>query len=129
MQRFVFWTGVYNVVAGACFLFPGFVKLIGVSLPSSDFWLWFPAAAVIYLGVLLILCSRNLPARAPLVYWEGILRIVAFFLFGGFGFFGGLGIMLGVIGTIDLVFGLIYLVGLPIALRTGATNLLLDRAG
>jgi hypothetical protein len=27
MRKFVFWTGVYNIVAGASFLFPGLVSL------------------------------------------------------------------------------------------------------
>jgi hypothetical protein len=49
------------------------------------------AASIIYLGLALVLSSRDLAARASFVYWEGILRVVAFFLFAGFGFLGGLG--------------------------------------
>jgi len=128
MRKFVFWTGVYNIVAGVTFLFPGIVSLLGVKLPESNFWVWFGAAAVIYLGIVLVLSSRNLAARASLVYWEGILRVAAFFLFAGFGFLGDLGLMLGVLGIVDLLIGLVYLIGLPKALNTTAANLLLDRA-
>jgi len=128
MQKFVFWTGVYTAIAGLGFLLPEFVRLLGIKLPPSNFWLWVPAVIIIYLGIMLILCARNLPARASLVYWEGILRIAAFFLFAGFGFFGGFGIMLGVLGIIDLVIGLIYLIGLPKTQSTSAASLLLDRA-
>jgi len=127
MKKFVFWTGIYNVVAGISFLFPGIASLLGVKLPESNFWVWFAAAAVIYLGIALVLCSRNLAARASLVYWEGILRVAAFFLFGGFGFLGDLGIGIGVLGIVDLLIGLVYLIGLPKALNTTAANLLLDR--
>jgi len=127
VNKFVFWTGVYNVIAGLSFLFPGMVSLLGVKLPESNFWVWVVASTVIYLGIALVLCSRKLAARASLVYWEGILRIAGFFLFSGFGFFGDLGILSGVLGIIDLLIGLVYLIGLPKTLNTSAANLLLDR--
>lgn len=127
MRKFVFWTGIYNIVVGISFLFPKLVRLLGVKLPESNFWVWIVAAAVIYLGIVLVLCSRNLAARASLVCWEGLLRIVAFFLCAGFGFLGGLGIVLGVLGVIDLLIGLGYLLGLPKALTTTVADLLLDR--
>ncbi len=126
MQRFVFWTGVYNIVLGAGILVPGFPDLLGIQTTDSIFWLWLPAILVIYLGLLLILCSRNLQARATLVYWEGILRVLVFLLLAYFGFLGDLGIMLGIIGIIDLLIGLGYLVGLPRALNTSPASLLMD---
>jgi hypothetical protein len=100
---------------------------LGIKLPPSNFWLWFPAALIIFVGIVLILCSRNLSARAPIVYWEAILRIVGFLVLGGFGFFGGFGIILGILGIVDLVIGLIYFIGLPISLGTNAANLLFDK--
>lgn len=127
MRKFVFWTGIYNIVAGISFLFPRMVSLLGVKLPESNFWVWFAAAAAIYLGIVLVLSSRNLAARASLVYWEGILRVAAFLLFGGFGFLGDLGIVVGILGIVDLLIGLVYLIGLPKTLNTTAANLLLDR--
>jgi len=127
VNKFVFWTGVYNIVAGLSFLFPRMVSLLGVKLTESNFWVWVVASTVIYLGIALVLCSRKLAARASLVYWEGILRIAGFFLFSGFGFLGDLGILSGVLGIIDLLIGLVYLIGLPKTLNTTAANLLLDR--
>ena len=126
MQRFVFWTGVYDIVMGITLSCPWIVDSLGVKPPPSNFWLWLPAILVIYLGILLVLSSRNLAARASLVYWEGILRIGGFIVFGGFGFLGDLGIMVGVIGIIDLAIGLVYLIGLPKALKTTSSGLLLD---
>jgi hypothetical protein len=126
MKKFVFWTGIYNIVVGLVISCPWVVKLLGTPLPSSYFWLWFAAVLVIYLGILLVLCSRNLKGRASLVYWEGILRIVAFLLVAGFGVFGGLGPAITLLGIIDLAIGLVYLIGLPKALNTPPKNLLLD---
>ncbi|MCX6001165.1 MAG: hypothetical protein NTY79_01310, partial [Chloroflexi bacterium] len=91
------------------------------------FLLWFSAALVIYLGIVLVISSMNMKARAPVIYWEGILRIVGFFLMAGFGLFGGLGPAVALLGVVDLVIGLVYLVGLPKALNTTAMNILLDR--
>jgi hypothetical protein len=127
MSKFVFWTGVYNIIAGISFLFPGIVSLLGVKLPESNFWVWVVASTVIYVGIALVLCSRKLADRASLVYWEGILRVAGFFLFSGFGFLGDLGILPGILGIVDLLIGLVYLIGLPKTLHTTAANLLLDR--
>jgi hypothetical protein len=127
MRSFVFWTGIYNVIAGISFLVPGLVSLLGIRASESNFWVWTVAASVIYLGVALVLSSRRLAERAPVVYWEGILRIVAFFLFGGYGFLGDLGLVAGILGVLELVIGLVYLIGLPRALGKPAMDLLLDR--
>jgi hypothetical protein len=128
MKKFVFWTGIYNIVGGISFLGPKAPGFSLVKFPESNFWVWTFGAALAYLGLALVLCSRDLSARASLVYWDGILRIVGFFLFAGFGFLGGLGVALGIIGIIDLLIGLVYLIGLPKALNTTVSNLLLDRA-
>jgi len=126
MQKFIFWTGVYNVVAGITFLFPQIAIFLGVTLPDSNVWVWTVAVAIIYLGIALIVCSRDLNNRAALVYWEGLLRLVAFFLFAGFGFFGGLGTIMGILGIVDLIIGIVYLIGLPKALHASPKELLFD---
>lgn len=126
MNKFVFWTGVYNIVLGLGFLFPPLVGVLRVPVPVSGIWVQLPATFVIFLGVLLILCSRSLRYRATIVFWEGILRIVVFFLLAGYGFFGGLGISMVIVGTVDLVIGLIYLFGLPRSLGVKGAQLLID---
>ena len=128
MKQFVFWTGVYNILLGLGFLFPPMVGFLRVPVPESGVWVQLPATLVIYLGVLLILCSRSLRSRAPLVCWEGILRIVAFLLLAGYGFFGGLGISMALVGIVDLIIGLIYLIHLPKSLGVRVSQLLLDSA-
>jgi len=127
MQKFIFWTGVYNMVAGFTFLFPPIAVFLGVTLPDSNVWVWTVAVAIIYLGIAMIMSSRDLNNRATFVYWEGILRLVAFFLFSGFGFFGGLGMIMGILGIVDLLIGIVYLIGLPKALHVSPKELLFDQ--
>ena len=126
MEKFVFGTGVYNVLLGLGFLFPPLLDFLRVPAPESAVWVQLPATLVIYLGVLLILCSRKLRSRASIVWWEGILRFAAFLLLAGYGLFGGLGISMALVGTIDLVFGLIYEFGLPRSLGLKASQFFLD---
>jgi hypothetical protein len=57
---------------------------------------------------------------------EGILRIVVFFLLAGYGFFGGLGISMALVGIVDLVIGLIYVFGLPKSLEVKGAQLFFD---
>jgi hypothetical protein len=75
---------------------------------------------------MLIICSRNLQARASIVYWEGILRIGLFFLLAGYGFFGGLGMAMAFVGIIDLIIGLGYVFRLPSSMNVTVTDLLMD---
>jgi hypothetical protein len=126
MKTFVFWTGVYNIVLGLGFLLPPLVDFLQVPAPDDGFWVRLPATIVIYLGISLIICSRKLRERASIVYWEGILRIVLFFLLAGYGFFGGLGIAMALVGIIDGVIGLVYVFGLPRSLDVRAGELLVD---
>lgn len=128
MKRFVFWTGVYNIVLGLGFLLPPMVDFLKVPVPDSGIWVQLPAIIVIYLGIVLILCSRSLRTRAAIVCWEGILRIIVFFLLAGYGFFGGLGINMALVGIVDLIVGLIYIIGLPKSLGIKGAQLLIDSA-
>jgi len=127
VKKFVFWTGIYDLLVGIGFFFPSLAPLLGVQQPESLFFSWSPALLTTFLGVMLILCSWNLTARGTLVYWEGILRLVGFLMLGYFGFIGGLGLAIGVMAVIDLVIGVVYLVGLPKALKVSHLDLLLDR--
>ena len=126
MKKFVFWTGGYNILLGLEFLCPPLMGFLRVPVPESGIWVQLPATIVIYLGILLILCSRSLRSRACIVCWEGILRIFAFLLLAGYGLFGGLGISMVLVGIVDLVIGLIYLVGLPRSLEVKGAQLLFD---
>ncbi len=127
MKTFVFWTGVYDILLGAGFFIPQLPDLLGIKEPQSNFYTLLPATLIVYLGILLIISSRDLEARAPIVYWEGILRIAGFVLAAGYGFLGNLGAVLGWIGVLDLLIGLVYLIGLPRYLKLPASAILLDK--
>lgn len=127
MKRFVFWTGIYNILAGSSFFFPPLISMLGIKIPESYFWLSVPAATFVFTGVTLVLSSRNLEARGSIVYWEAVLRIIGFIIFTGFGFLGEIGIVVGVLGVVELLIGLIYLIGLPKMLNTSGVTLLLDK--
>ena len=127
MKQFVFWTGVYNILLAVSSLIPAVAELLGLAAPDTRFYVWLPGILIIYLGIVLILASRNLHERASLVFWEGILRLVGFVVATRYGFFGEFGVSLGMVGVIDLLVGLVYIIGLPIALKRSMIALLLDR--
>lgn len=127
MKKFVYWTGIYNIVLGLSFFIPGYFELIGFNTPTSLYWTLNLGFFVIFIGLTLVYCSRDLATRANLVYINAFLRIVGFCLLTGFGFFGDLGIMAGFAGFTDLVIGLVYLFGLPASQNKSHMDLLLDR--
>jgi hypothetical protein len=127
MKQFVFWTGMYNILLAISSLIPAVAKGLGLAAPDSRFYVWLPGILIIYLGVMLILASRDLEARASLVFWEGILRVGGFVVALRYGFFGEFGASLGMVGVIDLIVGLVYIIGLPRVLNRSMVALLLDR--
>ena len=50
-----------------------------------------------------------------------------FFLLAGYGFFGGIGIVMALVGIVDLLIGLVYVFGLPRSLDVKSGDLLMDR--
>ncbi|WP_368507734.1 hypothetical protein [Bradyrhizobium lupini] len=70
-----------------------------------------------FLGIMLIVCSRDLTTRAPLVMGEAVLRFAGFGVMAGYGLWGSGGASLIASGAFDLIVALIYLIGLPRSLR------------
>jgi hypothetical protein len=126
VKSFILWTGLLSCISGV---------ILQLSLFSAHL---FPAGApgvlvhafglvAVFLGLMLILCSRDLKNRGVLVAWEGVLRVVGGSVIAGFGFLGGSGFLLGLAGLGDVAIGLVYLVWLPRHLGVSAFDLLLDR--
>ena len=128
MRRMVFWTGLFDVDVGFSLFFPGFLQILGIATPESVYWTELAGFFQFFLGAVMIISARNLATRGPLVYGAGLLRIAAFLLAGWFGFFGGLGLFLGLVALADLGLGLVFVLGLPGYLNTTHANLLLDRS-
>lgn len=127
MKFFVFWTGVINVLSGLALQFPAIsLRLMPLEPPGMVLHIF--GAMAVFLGIMLVFCSRDLPARGVLVAWEGVLRLVGFATMAGYGLFGGAGIQAALSGLVDGLFGFIYLVALPKFLGISLVDLLLDRS-
>lgn len=128
MRRFIFASAIYNVFLGLSLIIPGVPSTLGMTAPNSMLWLLLPGILAIFLGILLLLCLNDLRGRASIVYWEAFARFGAFLLLTYYGFFAGVGLMMGLAGIVDLIIGVIYVIGLPSAVGRTHGDLLLDRA-
>ena len=116
MTRFVRVAGVYNASAVVVLLTPGALGLVGVVEPYSPFWVWLPALAGLFAGIVLLLSATDLERYGAFPYWNGIVRlmfVVATFSLS-FGTSAGTFAVLLAVGDVPLALGAIY--GLPRAL-------------
>jgi hypothetical protein len=125
MRRFVFWTGASSLGVGLGLQFQGLAAYL---MPSAEpgMLLHLSGLMAIFMGILLMLCSRDLKRRGSLVVWEGVLRVSLFVVMGSYGLLGDGGIRLAMAGFGDLTIGVVYLVGLPRHLGISFLDLLLD---
>lgn len=128
MSPFVFWSGVYNAGLAVFLIFPPAYRALGLNIPAP-LWGWLLAGFLAYTSVVLVHASRDLARRAPLVYWESMLRYVAALLLIPAGLFGDLGLIAVPLGLADLGIGLMYSFGLPKELGASHRALFLDRLG
>ncbi len=127
MKRFVFWTGVANVLAGVALQFSSVsMKFIPSAPPTTMVTHLFGAIAFLT-GAMLVLCSRDLKCRGTLVAWEGILRLVGFAAMTGYGVLCHGGFPIALTGLLDGLIGVAYLYALPRHLGVSLAGLLLDR--
>jgi hypothetical protein len=126
MQKFTFWTGVYNAGLALTLTCPPFYRLLGLNIPTP-FWGWLLAGFLAFCAAVLILASRKLRQRAAFLYYESILRYIAALLLIPAGLFGDLGLIAAPLGLVDLAIGLVYMFGLPKELGVSHCALLCDR--
>lgn len=126
MKKFVFWTGMISILAGFALQWP---SLAPVLMPSAEpgMLLHLFGAMAMFLGTMLIVCSRDLRNRGSLVVWEGVLRLGGFGVMAGYGLLGGGGPSVVAAGVFDLAVGLAYLVGIPRTVGIALSALLLDQ--
>jgi hypothetical protein len=108
LSQFVFWSGVYNAGLALFLLFPPFYQAFGLNI-CAPVWGWLISGFLAFTSAVLILASRDLGRRAPLVYWEFLLRYAA------------------AMGLGDLAIGVVYMFGLPKELGVSHQDLLFDR--
>lgn len=124
LKAFVFYTALISIFSGIGLQFPAFGALL-MPTERPGLLLHLFGLMALFLGVMLVLCSRDLPRRAPLVAWEGILRLGGCALMLGYGLsLHQASLMAG--GLFDGLVGLAYLAGLPRALGVPLPKLLLD---
>jgi hypothetical protein len=126
MSAFVFWSGVYNAGLAFLLLFPSLYRMFGLNI-CAPIWGWLIAGFLSYTSVVLIYASRDLSLRAPLVYWESLLRYVAAVVLIPAGLFGDIGPVAALLGLCDLAIGLTYAFGLTRELGISHDALLFDR--
>jgi hypothetical protein len=126
MSPFVFWSGVYNAGLALFLLFPPLYRSLGLYI-CAPVWGWMIAGFLAYTSVILIYSSRDLSRRAPLVYWESLLRYVAAILVIPAGLFGDIGPIAALLGLGDLAIGVVYMFGLTKELGVSHQGLLFDR--
>lgn len=124
----VFWTGIFNIVAYAAFLCPFTLKIFFDTTQGLSNTLGFAGTAlsmpanvnnviminilgliVVFLGIFLIIASLDIEKRAWFVFWEGLTRIFVFLFFLYFVLYGSAAHILLLFGIIDLIIGIIYM--------------------
>jgi len=124
----VFWTGIFNIVAYAPLLCPftlksffgtttGLSNALGLggtvlSMPENVnhvIMINILGLIVVFLGIFLIIASLDIEKRAWFVFWEGLTRIFVFLFFLYFVLFSSAARILLLFGIIDLIIGIIYM--------------------
>ena len=124
----VFWTGIFNIVAYAPLLCPFTLKTflgtssgLGNALGLGGTVLSMPenvnhviminllGLMVVFLGIFLIIASLEIEKRAWLVFWIGVTKIFVFLFFLYFVLFSSAAQILLLFGIIDLIIGIIYM--------------------
>jgi len=127
-KRWVFWTGIFNIVTYSSFLCPYTLKRflavngkIENALGLSGIPLEFPVninhlvlfhilgGVVVFLGVMLIVASLDIKHRAWFVFYEGLIRIMAFIFILYYVILRNAAQIIVIFGAIDLIIGLIYM--------------------
>jgi hypothetical protein len=127
-RRWVFWTGIYDIVAFGVLACPFTLKMflsvsngLNEALGLGGTLAAFPVNAnnllmintlgviLIFLGIMLIVASLDIERRAWFVFWEGLIRIIFFILSFYVILFKGAAQIVFVFGIIDLIIAVIYL--------------------
>lgn len=127
-KKWVFWTGIFNIVTYSSFLCPFTLKRFLIingkienTLGLSGIPLEFPSninhlilfhilgGVVVFLGVMLVIASFDIKNRAWFVFYEGLIRIMAFIFILYYVLFSNGAQIMVIFGGIDLIIGMIYM--------------------
>jgi hypothetical protein len=128
-RRWVFWTGIFNIVAYSQMLCPFTLKIyintlnglnnaLGLggtvlSIPENVnhvIMINLLGLLVVFAGICLIIASLDIEKRAWFVFWEGFIgRFFSFLFFLYYVLFSSASQILLLSGIIDLIIGIIYM--------------------
>lgn len=124
MKKFVFLTGIFNVLFGVALQFP-FGVALALPRDSSGMTTHLFGITASFLGILLVVSSRDLERFGVFVLLEGILRIFGFAILTYYALFDGYGVTTLLLGCTDGAIGLAYLILIPKYLKTSFFKILL----
>lgn len=117
MNAFILVTGLFNVLFGIAMQFPiGVAYVLPKDSPGMTTQLFGVTAA--FLGLILILSSRDLKRFGAIVIAEGLLRMFGFAIMTYYAFFGGYSWLTFALACADGMLGLVYLSLIPKSLNT-----------
>ena len=127
-RRWVFWTGIFNIVAYSALLCPVTLKIflstsngLGDALGLGGTVFSMPenvnhviminilGLLVVFLGIFLIMASLDIEKRAWFVFLEGLTRFFVFLFFLYYVLFSNAAQILLLFGIVDLIIGIIYM--------------------
>jgi len=127
-RRWVFWTGIFNIVAYSALLCPVTLKIflstsngLGDALGLGGTVFSMPenvnhviminilGLLVVFLGIFLIMASLDIEKRAWFVFLEGLTRVFVFLFFLYYVLFSNAAQILLLFGIVDLIIGIIYM--------------------
>ena len=127
-RGWVFWTGVFNIVAYGALMCPYTLKIflntatglsntlrlggVVLSMPenlNNVIMINILGLIVVFLGIFLIIASLDIRRRAWFVFWEGLTRIFVFLFFLYYVVYRSAAQILLLFGIIDLLIAIIYM--------------------
>jgi hypothetical protein len=124
LSRLILVSGFWNLIL-SLYIFANGIAALEHDIQDAYFD-FFMSLFLSFTSAALIISSRDLARRASIVFWEGYLRFAAGILLVTLGMkiIGNIAIALSMI---DILWGIIYQVGLCRALKKSYSDLLLDR--
>lgn len=120
-------SGASNMALGALLAVPAMDNAVGLRSPEP-LWRAMLVGILLYAGMVLVLASRDLAARAAFVCWGSVARAIAAGLLLQFGS-GVLGPFATVLAVSDGVWAVLLLLLVPWAVRRPLWSILLDQTG
>lgn len=112
MEKFVFYTGLADILFGFALIYPEFYYNVLDITFCSVILGWFVSLFTIYTGITIILTSRDLLKRASYLYYTAWLKFLVAFILIPVAIKVNLHTGLIIIGSYQMIVAFFYLVGM-----------------